>query len=120
VDRPGVLAVKHRLLARSGAELPRDSRGGGVPRFPLLAASYAAVAGDLTDGTWASELRAAGRVLVSTLPFFSVLQNCPGFGIDITAGAMLCNQIWVLHDAAHMRVPWHSGPVPMSQARTGQ
>lgn len=62
VDRPGVLTVKHRLLARSGAELPRDSLSGGAPRFPLLAASYAAVAGDLADGTWASELRAAGTI----------------------------------------------------------
>ena len=68
MDRPGVLTVKHRLLARSGAQLPagaaagrpQDSKDGGAPRFPLLAASYAAAAGDLASGTWASELRAAG------------------------------------------------------------
>ena len=87
VDQPGVLSVKHRLLARSGAKLPadtiatpprrqdaRDSRDGAQLRFPLLAASYAAAAGDLADGTWASELRAAGGRSLTLLCRLGILE----------------------------------------------
>ena len=100
MDRPGVVTVKHRLLARSGAELPQDSQDGGAPRFPLLAASYAAVAGDLADGTWASELRAAGGFIPSLNLFQTVLPNARG-EVSLLHRTVLRTQTWLFCQAVH-------------------
>lgn len=71
MDQVSVLGVKHRLLERTGAELPAAQDGTSEAdqrqqtKFPLRAASYASAAGDLANGTWAAELQKAGREMHS-------------------------------------------------------